>query len=179
MDKNSIITFSDGHSDDYSDVLSFDTVISKAHPFYVSELVTSREKDNPELLFSIMNPVRDDKGEIVGAIGGSLRIVTIQSVLQSIKLGDIGAMYLQDDKGKFFIHGNKELIGKSYTPNSTKYEKITSEFISQQPDGHIITEDPSGEEIDLFLKHISHSDETTASQGSKSTAMQTQRKAVC
>lgn len=157
MDKNSIITFSDGHSDDYSDVLSFDTVISKAHPFYVSELVTSREKDNPELLFSIMNPVHDDKGEIVGAIGGSLRIVTIQSVLQSIKLGDIGAMYLQDDKGKFFIHGNKELIGKSYTPNSTKYEKITSEFISQQPDGHIITEDPSGEEIDLFFNHIPHS----------------------
>ncbi len=158
MNNDSMIAFSGEHIEDFSDSIKLETVLKNANPFYVSELIKSRDDNQP--LFNIMIPVRNEYGESIGAIGASIRIETIQSVLQSIKLGDIGSMYLQDSTGRFFVHHDKEYIGQRYYPSSTKYENITSEYVSMQPGGHLITEDISGEEIDLFFTHVPYSNWT-------------------
>lgn len=158
LDKSSCAYFPDGHVEDFSSEISFNKIVENSNPFYVSELLHSRKDES--LLFSIMNPVRNEYGEFTGAIGASIKIDTLQQVMNSIKLGDLGSMYMQDSKGIFFIHHDKRYIGRDYTPPSTKYENVTSEFISEQPEGHIITEDINGVEVDLFYTHVPHSNWT-------------------
>lgn len=144
------VLFSDYHIDDYSDALDFEVLKNIQHKYFVSELIHARGSD--EFLFNIILPVKNYNGQIIGALGASVNAERLIKVFQSIKLGELGSIGLIDSKGFFIIHKDSKMIGQKFSPPSTKYEHITSEYLINQSDGYIVTENSDGEEIDLFYK---------------------------
>lgn len=146
------IVFSDHHVDSYADVISFADIEAQTNEYYVTDLIGARGSDN--YLFNIICPVRNKNGKVTGALGASLKIENLKKVIKNIKLGDIGTLSLSDCNGNFIVHKDEDMLGKNYTPPSTKYEHLTSKFLAQQPEGHILSEANDGSLIDLFYHRI-------------------------
>lgn len=168
IDTKSIVTFHNGIVEDFSSTVDFKYAIETSNPFSASQLIRSKKENEP--LFCILNPLKDEKGEFVGIIGAGVKIETISQVLTSVRdQNNIGIICLQDGTGRFIFHGLKEFIGNTYTPPSSKYAQIDSNYISNQPDGHIITENVHGDIIDLFYKHIPNTQWTLSIASNHST----------
>ncbi len=126
----------------------------------VSNVYYTENEINPVVIISI--PYVDSNGEIDGVLAASIEVQTLYKIKKEIVKDKNFDLYLQDRAGKFIIHIDKNYIGKTFTPNDSKHNYVTSEFISSSAPGYVETIDSRGELIDLFYTKIPNSDWTLA-----------------
>lgn len=122
----------------------------------VSNVYCTENEINPVVIISI--PYVDSNGEINGVLAASIEVQTLYKIKKEIVKDKNFDLYLQDRAGKFIIHIDKNYIGKTFTPNDSKHNYVTSEFISSSAPGYVETIDSRGEIIDLFYTKLPTSD---------------------
>ncbi|QXM07265.1 methyl-accepting chemotaxis protein [Crassaminicella indica] len=74
----------------------------------ISEPIVSKTTRQPVIV--IAAPIKDDMGNIIGLIGGTVNLSTITDIVNAEKLGDTGYAYMVDQEGLVMAHPKKEMI---------------------------------------------------------------------
>ncbi|TCO69695.1 methyl-accepting chemotaxis protein [Marinisporobacter balticus] len=74
----------------------------------VSNPVISKTTGNPIVVIAV--PIKDDNGNIIGLIGGTVNLDYITKVVNTEKLGKTGYAYMIDQEGLVMAHPKKEMI---------------------------------------------------------------------
>lgn len=74
----------------------------------VSEPVISMTTGNPVIIMAA--PIKDDRGNIIGLIGGDVNLSDITDIVNAEKLGDTGYAYMINKEGLVMAHPKKEMI---------------------------------------------------------------------
>ncbi|MCT4606273.1 MAG: methyl-accepting chemotaxis protein [Marinisporobacter sp.] len=99
-----------------------------------SEPVISKATGNP--ITVIAAPIKEDNGNIIGLIGGTVDLSHITSIVNAEKLGEKGYAYMINREGLLMAHPNNEFILKENYLNSADQEvvEMTKEMINGQKD---------------------------------------------
>lgn len=74
----------------------------------VSEPVISKSTGVPIIV--IARPIKDDSGQVIGLIGGTVELSKITDIVNAEKFGDTGYGYMINREGVVIAHPNKEFI---------------------------------------------------------------------
>lgn len=66
--------------------------------------------DEKESITTIVNPIKNDSGEIVGYLCGSVNLKDINDTVQSIKFGNYGYAFMLNKYGNFIAHNDMNLV---------------------------------------------------------------------
>jgi methyl-accepting chemotaxis protein len=108
--------------------------------------------------FSINTAIRNDKGEVIGSIGGIIYLTTLSKIAQNIKIDDIGYGWLIDNQGVCFAHPDTSLIFKLNVLKSSEagfvnLDKVGEKMIKSKF-GSGIVKDPQNNEKVVFFSRI-------------------------
>lgn len=87
-----------------------------------------------ETITTIVVPIKDDSDSIVGYLCGTVNLENVNSIIQSLKIGNKGYSFLINTQGKFVAHKDMDLVFNDtsifdyYNPNNDP--KINSELKS-------------------------------------------------
>ena len=152
VDKNGMAYFSNGQIEDLSDRNYLTKFSSRREQFYVSDILETPFTEFPIIIME--RGVFDKNGEYCGMLCGAIKVPVLHKLLEHIKIGQTGHMYLQDRTGKFISHPKEIYIGKTFTPPEEDYKMITSQAVSNTKRGSVETLDEDGDVVDLFFTSI-------------------------
>lgn len=96
----------------------FDEVMKSGKPV-ISDPVISKSTGNPIIV--IAGPIKDDNGNIIGVVGGTVNLDKITEIIGQEKLGKLGYAYMIDNKGIVMAHPNPDFILKEdFTKSESK-----------------------------------------------------------
>lgn len=67
-------------------------------------------KEEKETITTIVTPINDESGTIVGYLCGTIKLDDVNKIVQSIKIGNTGYAFLLNDSGNFVAHKNMDLV---------------------------------------------------------------------
>lgn len=129
------------------------------YDIYISEVFKNPFTGNN--VFCIEKTIYKGK-EIAGVMGASVNIDKFNNRITGIRVGSRENFMLLDKEGCFIVHTIKEVIGKKYVPEDSKYESGSTVNLAKNPPQTIITMDSYGELIYLITSKVPESDWTLA-----------------
>ncbi|QEK11114.1 methyl-accepting chemotaxis protein [Crassaminicella thermophila] len=105
-------------------VMAGQTVISKP--------IISKSTGNPIVV--VAAPIKNDSGNVIGLIGGTVNLSVITDIVNAEKLGDTGYAYMIDQEGIVMAHPKKEMILKynALQKGSTSQKELTKKMIKSK-----------------------------------------------
>ena len=67
-------------------------------------------QEEKETITTIVTPIKDGSGTIVGYLCGTIKLDDVNKIVQSIKIGNTGYAFLLNDSGNFVAHKNMDLV---------------------------------------------------------------------
>lgn len=152
-DSNSSVYFADGATLKFPINTPEHSAFMNNLNFFISPLINGLVQNSK--IFMVYIPIFNKQNKVTGVFGATINVTTINPILQNLEMHDGSRISLIDQQGQFLFHQDINYIGKKYIPKSDEYKEISSNYIADLVDGHIITESTVGEKIDLFFKEIS------------------------
>lgn len=79
-------------------------------------------QEERETITTIVTPINDESGTIVGYLCGTIKLDDINKIVQSIKIGKSGYAFLLNDSGNFVAHKNMDLVFNETTFSKSFYD---------------------------------------------------------
>lgn len=86
-----------------------------------SEVIISKISKKPEINYSY--PIKDESGNVIGIIGGSIKFDAITNILSGVKSGESGYAFMVDKDGLVLYHPQTDKILKENMMNTSKDNK--------------------------------------------------------
>ncbi|WP_160676484.1 methyl-accepting chemotaxis protein [Clostridium sp. C8-1-8] len=67
-------------------------------------------KDQKESITTIVTPIKDSKGSILGYLCGTIKLDDINKIVQSVKMGNEGYAFLLNSSGNFVAHQKMDVV---------------------------------------------------------------------
>ncbi|MCT4618520.1 MAG: methyl-accepting chemotaxis protein [Marinisporobacter sp.] len=98
----------------------------------ISKPVISKSSGLPIVV--IAAPIKDDKGSVIGLIGGTVNLSHVTNIVNAEKLGETGYAYMIDQEGLVMAHPKKEMILKynALTKGSKSQRELTKKMIKRE-----------------------------------------------
>lgn len=85
----------------------FFKIMKEKGSFITEPYIRQEEK---ETITTIVTPIKDVSGTIVGYLCGTIKLDDVNKIVQSIKIGNTGYAFLLNDSGHFVAHKNMDLV---------------------------------------------------------------------
>ncbi|QZY54691.1 methyl-accepting chemotaxis protein [Crassaminicella profunda] len=121
-----------GGQDNISDRKYFPKVM--AGEIIVSEPIISKSTKKPIIV--VAGPIKDEKGMVIGLIGGTINLSHLTDMVNAEKLGETGYAYMINQEGLVMAHPKKEMILKynALLKGSKSQIELTKKMIKRETD---------------------------------------------
>ena len=126
--------------------------------FHISGILSYM--NTSELIFIISEPVFDANYNVKGLLCASVKLSTLQENYFKFCIADNENTVLLDKNGKFIYTDNTAYINRSFSPISSEYRLLNSEYVSRLTNGMIETEGIDGTTINLIYHTVPGTDWT-------------------
>ena len=109
-----------------------------------------------EKLFCIERPIYSN-GAIMGVLGASVDLSRFKDRTSGIKVGTRESFMLLDKNGVFLVHPEDDIIGRTYTPEDSRYEMTSTQNLANIPPSTFIAQQSDGKQIYLITSKIPES----------------------
>ena len=109
-----------------------------------------------EKLFCIERPIYNN-GEIMGVLGASVDINRFIDRTTGIKVGSRESFMLLDKTGIFIVHPEREIIGRTFSPEDKRFDNTATENLAKNPAGTFAAQQSDGKQIYLITSKIPES----------------------
>ena len=109
-----------------------------------------------EKLFCIERPIYNN-GEIMGVLGASVDINRFIDRTTGIKVGSRESFMLLDKTGIFIVHPERDIIGRTFSPEDKRFDNTATENLAKNPAGTFVAQQSDGKQIYLITSKIPES----------------------
>ena len=109
------------------------------------------KEDEKKSITTMVTPIKNDSGEIVGYLCGSIDLTDINNIVQSIKFGHDGYAFLLNENGNFIAHNDMNLVFEkvNFKQNFNSSNDEKSDQILENVFKNITSKETNVEELKL------------------------------
>ncbi|NBG88414.1 methyl-accepting chemotaxis protein [Isachenkonia alkalipeptolytica] len=121
----------DGQSFDFSDSAYMEPIFEQGEATYVTNPFPSSMDGRMLTVFA--HEIRDFRGNVVGAISGSMYLDELTATVEEINLEGAGFGWVVDGEGNVIVHRDPEVAGEdNITEESSRYYELGQDFSSME-----------------------------------------------
>lgn len=120
MDMKGTAYFADTNSTQDMNGNDFYITAKKGTPFITEPYI---KKDEKQSITTLVYPIKNDKGEMIGIICATIDLKNINKIVQNVKIGDNGYAFLLNKSGTYVAHKDMNVVF-----NETNLTKLINKY---------------------------------------------------